>query len=258
MPLKFFLLLASFAFSTNAAAWGLQTHLFLAQQALPAVPPACAALLLAGACLPDLALAGRFLGTPAFRRTHQWSTQRRLAAAPRSDEERALATGYATHLLADVVAHNDFVPEYESRIARIPHFTHALAEWAMDERVRLRLSAYPREILLEKEEIVCPFVARHFRCGDELAARAVRWLAGAEGFLRFSRIPALCLRLLGPARFDDYLEKAARSVAQLEAALAGQLRDWVASDPEGRARDRGADRRAGQHVAGIVQPQHHP
>jgi hypothetical protein len=254
VALKLILLLAGFAFSGDAAAWGLQTHLYLAQQALPAAAPACAALVLAGACLPDLALAGRFLGTPAFRRTHQWSTLRRVAASPRSDEEQALATGYATHLLADVVAHNEFVPEHESRLVRIPHFTHALSEWAMDRHVGL---VRPLEELLH-EPIVAAFVARQFRCGDALARRALGWLAAAERRLRVARIPELCLRLLGPAGFDAYLGKAAGNLRHLDTALQGQLRDWVNSDPEGRAGNRGADRRAGQHVARVVQAQHHP
>jgi hypothetical protein len=252
--MKLIVLLSIILFPGEAAAWGLQTHLYLAQQALPAAAPACAALVLAGACLPDLALAGRFLGTPAFRRTHQWSTLRRVAASPRSEEELALATGYATHLLADVVAHNEFVPEHETRIVRIPHFTHALSEWAMDRHVGM---VCPAKDLLHLPEVAL-FVARHFRCGDALARRALVWLADAERFLRIARIPTLCLRLVGAKGFDVYLEKAHANLRHLDTALQGQLRDWVNSDPEGRAGNRGADRRARQHVAGIVQAQHHP
>src|SRR5258706_4725407 len=142
--MRFMLLLSMLLFTGDALAWGLQTHVYLAQQVVAAVP-AHAALVFAGACLPDLALAGGFLGTPAFRRSHLWSTLRRIAASPRSEEERALAVGYASHLLADVVAHNAFVPEHEARIARIPHLVHALAEWAMDRHVRPRLALEPRE-----------------------------------------------------------------------------------------------------------------
>ncbi len=256
--MKFMLLFIGIILSGDAAAWGLQTHLYLAQQALPVVPPACAALVLAGACLPDLALAGRFLGTPAFRRTHQWSTLRRLAASPRSEEEQALATGYATHLLADVVAHNAFVPEHEARIARIPHFTHALAEWAMDEHIKRFLRSDPREVIgLHKAQIV-PFVARHFGCGEALAARGVSWLASADGLLRASRLPSLCLRLLGPAGLDGYLQAAVRTLDGLEPALQGRLADWISSDPEGRACDEAAYRGPGEHVARIMQAEHHP
>ncbi len=95
-----------FLFAPEAHAWGLQTHLFFAQYALALVPladpqlRAAAARLprvvLAGACLPDLAVVGRFfLRTPAFRRAHLWGTLRRIAATPRNDHDRALAMGYA-------------------------------------------------------------------------------------------------------------------------------------------------------------------
>lgn len=88
-------------FAGDALAWGLQTHLYFAQHAIFAVPLLDAdvrraalrfpRLVLAGACLPDLAL------------------------------------GYASHLVSDVVAHNRFVPEHERRIADLAHVTHALA-----------------------------------------------------------------------------------------------------------------------------------
>src|SRR5579859_413159 len=87
-------------FAHDAYAWGLETHLFFAQWVLAALPfadrelrDACRrlpGLVLAGACLPDLALAGKMLRTPAFRRAHQWATLRRIAAAPRSEADRAL------------------------------------------------------------------------------------------------------------------------------------------------------------------------
>lgn len=140
----FFSALAGALFSPDALAWGLQTHVFLAQWALAAVPLGdlhvraavlrLPRLVLAGACLPDLALAGRMLGLTAFRRAHQWSALRRLAAAC-WDEERAIAVGYASHLLADVVAHNSFVPEHERRILDHPA-CHACALRVGDGRLR--------------------------------------------------------------------------------------------------------------------------
>jgi hypothetical protein len=151
-------------FAGDALAWGLQTHLFLAQHA--SLEP----LVLAGACLPDLSLIGRVLGTPAFGRAHQWATLRRLAACPRSEADRALALGYATHLVCDVVAHNRFVPEYEARIARLPHAVHALAEWGMDHHVRGRLLFDPHEVLVSQEEAIVQFVAHGFRCAPALRA----------------------------------------------------------------------------------------
>src|SRR5262245_62100344 len=147
-------------FAPDALAWGLQTHVFLAQWLLAATPFAdprfraavvrLPRLVLAGACLPDLALAGRMTGIAAFRRSHQWSTLHRFAAEADSEEERALVVGYASHLLADVIAHNQFVPEHEKRILDLPHVTHALCEWAMDAHLSRGLRERPAELLLSE------------------------------------------------------------------------------------------------------------
>jgi hypothetical protein len=253
-------------FAPDAFAWGLQTHLFFAQWILITLPLAdrelrnavarLPRLVLAGACLPDLALAGRVLGTPAFRRAHRWSMLRRLAAAPRDDGDRALAVGYASHLLSDVVAHNFFVPEHEARVARVRHVTHALAEWAMDDHVRAQVFVSPAEALAAEPGVVVDFVARGFRCGEALARRATRLLARADSALRSSPVPGLCRRAIGTARFDLHLKNAAASLRGLEAALAGAHVDWVSSDPEGRAADERAEASAGEHVARIMQAEH--
>jgi hypothetical protein len=230
------LLLVLALFAPDANAWGLQTHVSLAQWALAAVPladPQLRAavlrlphLVLAGACLPDLALAGRLLGLRAFRRAHQWSTLRRLASTC-WDEERALAVGYATHLLADVVAHNRFVPEHERRILDVPHVTHALCEWAMDEHVRPGLEAQPAELLAAEMPTLVEAAGRAFQCATPVARRALRFLGGAERLLRVSRLSGLC-RLTMPwvhgdprAHFDAYLADARSMILQAEPVLGG-------------------------------------
>ncbi len=234
----------------DALAWGLETHLFFAHWVLAALPFAAAelraaavrlpGLVLAGACLPDLALAGKLLRLVAFRRAHEWSTLRRMSAAPRSDEECALAIGYASHLVSDVVAHNQFVPEHEARIARVRHVTHAVAEFAMDEHVRgaLRLSA---SAALEAERAtVISFVVHAFRCEEVVAEHALALLARADRALRASPLPRLCRRAVAryyrdPGyRFDGYVARVKRELAHIELALAGGFADWASPDPEGR------------------------
>jgi hypothetical protein len=233
--------LAAALFAPDAHAWGLQTHVFLAQWALAAAPLAdpqirAAALrlprlVLAGACLPDLALAGRALGLATFRRAHQWSTLRRLAAAC-WDEERAIAVGYASHLLADVVAHNRFVPEHEQRIADVPHLTHALCEWAMDEHLKAQLEEEPAALLLSETRTLAEAVARTFRCSDLLARRGILFLARAERSLRVSGLPRLCrgaVSLLDrdmTRRFDAYVRDATRMVRPIGAVLGGTEPRW--------------------------------
>lgn len=228
--------LAAALFAPDAYAWGLQTHVFLAQWLLVAAPfadPQIRAavqrlprLVLAGACLPDLALAGRALGLGAFHRAHQWSTLRRLAAAC-WDEERAIAAGYASHLLADVVAHNHFVPEHERRILDLPHVTHAICEWAMDRHVVHALEAQPAELLIEHTPSLAEAAARAFRCPERVARRGIAFLARAERALRVSRLPLLCSRTLkllqGDTRphLDAYVRDACSLVRQVEAVLQG-------------------------------------
>ena len=228
-------------FAPDALAWGLQTHVFLAQWTLAAIPLAdpqfrAAALrlprlVLAGACLPDLALAGRMLGLTTFRRAHQWSTLRRLAAAC-WDEERAIAVGYASHLLADVVAHNRFVPEHERRIVGVPHVTHALCEWAMDEHLKKGLTMAPADVLDCESHTLAQAAARTFSCRETLARRVVLFLGRAERTLRASRLPRLCggaMRLLQgntAVPFDAYMSEARGSIKQMDAVLGGAVPRW--------------------------------
>jgi hypothetical protein len=235
-------------FAGDALAWGLQTHVFLAQWALAAVPLAdpqfrAAALrlprlVLAGACLPDLALAGRLLGASAFRRAHQWSTLRRLATAC-WDEERAIAVGYASHLLADVVAHNRFVPEHEGRIADLPHVTHAICEWAMDEHLRDGLASEPAELLMSEIPVLAEAAARTFSCSPALARCGLVFLARAEHALRASRLPRLCAGIVDFAgtkhTFDAYVGDAKALVRQMDAVLQG-VEPRLAPEPDHASR----------------------
>jgi hypothetical protein len=254
-------------FSGDALAWGLQTHLFFAQYVLAALPFAdrelrAAAIrlprvVLAGACLPDLGIVGQLLGTPAFRRAHLWSTLRRVATAPRSETERALAIGYASHLLADVTAHNLFVPEYERRFGKTAMLAHLGAEWAMDEYVRTELHASPAALLREFDREATDFVCRALPCTRNLAVHALKVLRRGESVLRVSRVPAACRAVLGSARFDDYVHRTARTLDALELALNGGFQDWSGLDPEGSGGEQAAEDGAGEHIARIVQAKHH-
>ena len=96
-------------FAPDALAWGLQTHVFLAQWVLAAAPLAdprfraavtrLPRLVLAGACMPDLAIAGRLRGICTFRRSHQWwacGWQRARPAMRARDSGRLRATSSPT------------------------------------------------------------------------------------------------------------------------------------------------------------------
>lgn len=244
--MKAALFLATLLFADDALAWGLQTHVYLAQYALaaallsaPALQRAASRfphLVLTGACLPDLALIGRTLGIRPLVAAHQWAIVRRLAATT-CEEERALAVGYGSHLLADIVAHNAFVPEHEERIADIPHVTHALCEWAMDHHIRSDVPAAPAELLRAGNPVATRAAARAFGCSPAVAQRALTHLVHAERALRRSPLPRwsaavarLYDRQLAP-RFDAYLRDAKRRLVGLESLLEG-LAPACAAEPE--------------------------
>jgi hypothetical protein len=266
--MKTALVLLLLLFAPDALAWGLQTHLFFAQYALALLPLAdpelrAAAtrlprLVLAGACLPDVAIVGRFfLRTPIFARAHRWATLRRIATVPLTDEDRALAVGYATHLLSDVIAHNEFVPEHEARIGRAAMVAHLASEWAMDEHVAIALQ--PADLLEEAGWHAVGFVARGFRCSESIARRALGVLSQGDRVLRRSGVPALCRRAAqlldrrNARSFNVYLRKTASRLEALDEALSGRFEDWCGSDPEGSECDESADRRAREHIARIMQ-----
>ena len=199
--------------SRDAAAWGLYTHVFFAQWLLWGVPLLDPALrraaarypkhVLAGACLPDLAIVGHAAGSRAFDTTHDWDAALRLLNNADDDASRALALGYCSHLLVDIIAHHHFVPAHEHLWINVPVLTHACAEWAMDAHIRPQLLTTPKHLLRNAEPEICLLVARHFSVPHATAQRATRLLAHADGVLRRSGLPHLLYR--SAARIDRRL-----------------------------------------------------
>jgi hypothetical protein len=136
-------------FAGDALAWGLYTHVYFAQLLVWAAPLLDPALrravrrfpqrLMAGACLPDLALVGATARTRAFDGSHRWESAHALLAAAHDDESRACAVGAMSHLWVDIIAHNHFVPAHEHLWWNVPMLTHAASEWAMDRHIARHL-----------------------------------------------------------------------------------------------------------------------
>ena len=231
--------------SADANAWGLYTHVYFAQMLLWAVPftdarfrkavLAYPRLVLAGACLPDLALwSDRSWGEP-FSTTHQWQRARKLLDDARSEEEYALSLGFVSHLLVDVIAHNHFVPAHERLWGNVPVLTHAACEWAMDMHIRDQLFAQPGELMDAHRHELSAYVAQHFACPTPIAKRSIAMLSGAEQLLRFSRLSQLCQRggkLFDGGmsrRFDYYLQETGARLAHIDRILSGEEPVWDAN-----------------------------
>ncbi len=194
-------LLPLLLYSGDAHAWGLYTHVFFAQHLVWAValtdPRHWRAvrrfpgLVLAGACLPDLALVGRHFGVPNASHSHLWRNPHDLLHKAQDDAECAIALGYTSHLWVDIVAHNHFVPAHERLWGNVPLVTHAVADCAMDHYVSPQLYARPAELLRAHEPPLVRFVSSHFGGSPDAARKALRALARAEAVLRGSGLPVL-------------------------------------------------------------------
>ncbi len=230
--------------SAEAHAWGLYTHVYFAQLLVWAVPLAdprlrrlvrrLPQLVMAGACLPDLAVIASRRDDGRYDHNHRWETARRLLDDARTEEEEALALGYASHLLVDVVAHHHFVPAHENLWVDVPLLTHVFSEWAMDAHVAPHLFVTPGELLAREAEGLARYVAGHWSCSREDGLRAVLTLRGGETLLRRSRLPwglyATARRLDGrvPRRFDHYVEQTAERLTQLNRLVDGETPAWSA------------------------------
>jgi hypothetical protein len=224
----------------DALAWGLYTHFYYAQLLLWAVPLAdpdfrravrrFPGLLLAGACLPDVALFSSHARAHELRLTHQWSAAHRLLRTARSDAERALAVGYSSHLLTDVIAHNYFVPTHETLWLDAKMMTHAAAEWAMDAHIARHVFVRPAQIVSRHIEVVATYAARHFDCDASASHRATLYLLRGERTLRTARLShalyhaARTVDRTLTRRFDYYVRETAARLTQLTASSAATRR----------------------------------
>lgn len=229
----------------DALAWGLYTHVWFAQSLLWLVPLAhpdfrraaqrLPRLVMAGACLPDLALVRSVAGATRLADSHDWSLAAEQLARADSDEARALALGYASHLLTDIFAHNHFVPAHERVWSDIPWLTHAGCEWALDHHVRGQLFATPGALLQGERHRIEPYIVAAFDATPQDAARTLTTLARADRLLRGSRLPAMVHAIGRKAdrrmlrRFNHYLDQTVRRLPQINALLAGEQPQWHAN-----------------------------
>jgi hypothetical protein len=244
-------LLPLIAYSSDAQAWGLTTHVYFSQLLLWAVPlldprlkiaaRKLPGLVLAGACLPDLMLTGRFAGTSVFSSSHHWETASHLIRNAVTDEEAAIALGYGSHLIVDIIAHNHFVPAHETIWINLPVATHAASEWAMDAHVERQVFQMPSSLLKEHHGLLANYLTHHFTCGNKEAGKALVYLANATRLLEISSLPRMCYRtgrVLDRKlenRFDTYLAETGNRLQQITRLLAGEQPAWHADVPCARS-----------------------
>lgn len=238
MPISFFAL--------DANAWGLYTHIYFSQYLLLAVPLVGNAfgqqllhskiqlavkkfpkLVLAGACLPDLAIVSK-----AFNTTHQWRVSEQMLAAARTEQEIAIAVGYTSHLFVDVIAHNHFVPAHEAKWENKNILTHIASEWAMDAYVAKQLKHTPHQLIKLHLTELTDFIAPIFNVPNETTKANLKRLAFLDKLLRITKLSPMLLWLLkiNDAEFiknlNYYLGKTEHALSHFHQALQGKRPNW--------------------------------
>ena len=143
---------------TPEAVWafGPATHVYLGRhllEALHLIPAAVATLVRAypqsflyGSIAADISFAKKYV--PAGRHCHFWHVGEEILASARNDRMRAAAYGYLTHLAADTMAHNFFVPRQLLLTSSTKALGHSYWEHRLDIHLGEAYTAAAREIVL--------------------------------------------------------------------------------------------------------------
>lgn len=224
-------------YAIDANAWGLYTHIYFAQWLLLAAPfldpkiqhiiKKFPTLVMAGACLPDLAIISK-----SFNTTHLWHNTDWMLANASTDEEFAIAVGYTSHLFVDVVAHNHFVPAHEAKWACVPWLnktllTHIISEWAMDAHIAKRIPYTPHQLINKHLKQISAFIAPCFKVSTCNVSAKLKQLAWADYALRFTQLSVASFWLVRKKdgefvkTLDYYLDKTKHALSQFDQSLLG-------------------------------------
>jgi hypothetical protein len=140
---------------TDAHAWTPGTHIYLAESILSqagALPGVVGELLRAfpydylyGSIAADTSFAKKY--APAGRHPHHWHVAQEIHDRAESDALRAFGLGYLSHLAADVVAHNHFIPR-QLVVSRGPAgVAHAYWEARVENTLGTRFSRGAMDLL---------------------------------------------------------------------------------------------------------------
>ncbi len=137
------LILFLFLLPTPVLAWGPGVHMAIGNQflmSLQVLPPWLSALLavqphafLYGCLSADIFVGKGCSAKPGH--SHNWETAQTLLLSADSPPLRAHALGYVSHLAADVIAHNYYVPTMLGLTPGSGKLSHVLVEMQADRRV---------------------------------------------------------------------------------------------------------------------------
>lgn len=146
---------AVLCFPEHAWAWSPGTHVYLGQSVLDSVsllPAGLGDLLvrnplsfLYGSIAPDTSFAKDY--APAHRHSHHWHLGQEVHDRAAQEQLRAFGLGYLSHLAADVIAHNFFVPRQLAATAGLKGMGHAYWEARFESHLGERWAREAWELL---------------------------------------------------------------------------------------------------------------
>ncbi len=141
------------------AAWGPATHVALGEALLGSLyllPPAIQALLerfplhfLYGSVAADISFAKKYV--PEGRHCHNWDIGEQILESADSEPMAAVGYGYLSHLAADTVAHNIFVPRQLLLTSTTQALGHTYWEHRMDMHVGEEFLSLARHIVVDHD-----------------------------------------------------------------------------------------------------------
>jgi hypothetical protein len=140
-----------------AWAWGPATHVFLGTgvlDSLTLLPPAIRTLLTAypydflyGSVAADISLAKKYV--PEGRHCHNWAIGEEIYETAETDRLKAVGLGYLSHLAADTVAHNTFVPRQLLLTSSTQALGHSYWEHRMDIQLGESYTRIARGVVMD-------------------------------------------------------------------------------------------------------------
>jgi hypothetical protein len=148
-------LIALVAVPADAHAWTHGTHIFLSETILAnlrLLPSGIADLIglfpydfLYGSIAPDTSIAKKYV--PVGRHSHFWHVGQETFDFAGSDPLRAFGLGYLTHLAADTIAHNFFVPRQLLLTSSTRAMGHQYWELRVETHLTDRFARRARELI---------------------------------------------------------------------------------------------------------------
>ena len=142
-----------------AWAWGPATHVYLGTgvlDSLSLLPPAVRSILVAypydflyGSVAADISLAKKYV--PEGRHCHHWHIGEEIFHSAETDRLRAVGLGYLSHLAADTIAHNIFVPRQLLLTSSTKALGHSYWEHRMDIQLGESYTRLARSIVMDHD-----------------------------------------------------------------------------------------------------------